>query len=299
MKRFGLNVLLFLFPMIVLLALIECYVRQLPNSYKYKNEWMWKNGPDVSTLFLGNSHAFFDLNPREYGDSTFNLANVSQRLQHDYFLICHYATACPNLKTVILVVDNSNLFDIPMENDEPGRVTYYQLYMGYSAHSAFSRYSFELADINSFWAKMKNHWHSEGLSCDSLGWGNGYLISLRNPKDFLVENVRTHCFVDWRSTNQNVKYVRKIAQWCQKHDMTLFLLMPPVTSSYTRKAEKWQLDFVRHVVDSCRTEYGAMVVDYSCDTRFDDDDFFDTDHLNDIGAQKFSKLLKEEIGKFK
>ncbi len=295
MKKFCLGVMIFVIPIILLLSAVECYVRLLPNSYKYKDDWMWKNGQGVSTLVLGNSHAFFDINPSEYGDSTFNLANVSQRLQHDYFLLCRYADACPNLSTVVLVVDNSNLFDIPMEHDEPGRVTYYQLYMGYSEHSFFSRYSLELSDINSFWAKIKKQWNNEGLSCDSLGWGNGYLLSLRNPKDFLDENVRVHRFVDWNTTCQNVKCVRAIAKWCKSHKISLVLLMPPVTASYTRKADKWQLDFVQQVVDSCKKDYGVVVADYSCDNRFDDFDFFDTDHLNDKGAIKFSALLKSEI----
>ena len=35
--------------------------------------------------------------------------------------------------------------------------------------------------------------------------------------------------------------------------------------------------------------------DYSGDTRFDDDDFFDVDHLNSTGAAKFSKIIRQDF----
>ena len=35
--------------------------------------------------------------------------------------------------------------------------------------------------------------------------------------------------------------------------------------------------------------------DYSTDKRFVDEDFKDASHLTNIGANKFSKIIKEEI----
>ena len=35
--------------------------------------------------------------------------------------------------------------------------------------------------------------------------------------------------------------------------------------------------------------------DYSTDERFIDEDFYDASHLTDIGANKFSKIVKEEV----
>ena len=295
MKRFLLRSLCFLFPALLALVAVEVYVRSLPNTYKYKEAWMRKNGERVHTLLLGNSHAYFGLVPTVLGDSVFSLANVSQRLEHDRFLLKRYAGTCPHLKTVILVADNSNLFDVPMEEDEPGRATYYQLYMGYAKHSVLSRYGFELSSMSNFWGKVLRHWKRDMADCDSMGWGCGYVASKRNPADFQPERIREHHFHDWSSTLANRRDVDSIASWCQNRRVRLVLLMTPVSSGYTKKAEPWQLGYVRSVADSCRQAYGAQVADYSCDPRFSDDDFFDPDHLSDDGARKFSRILASEL----
>ncbi|MBR1932775.1 MAG: hypothetical protein IJ841_03720 [Prevotella sp.] len=296
MKKFLLKTLCFLLPALLVLAGAEAFVRSLPNTYKYKEAWMWQNGHRVSTLLLGNSHAYYDLQPSAMGDSIFSLANVSQRTEHDYFLLKRYAEACPRLQTVILVADNSNLFDVPMEDDEPGRATYYQLYMHYPKHSPLSRYGFELSNMTSFWAKMLKHLEGDEQDCDSLGWGRKYVAEQRNPDDFTPERMREHRFHDWPATLTNLHYVDSIAAYCRMRNLRLVLLQTPVSVGYTRKAQPWQLRYVQAFVDSCRQAYGAEVADYSCDRRFSDDQqYFDPDHLNDRGAKRFSKILGKEL----
>ena len=296
MKKFLVRTAAFILPVLLILVLAECYVRSIPCSYQYKDLWLEAHGEKVSTLILGNSHAFFDLRPSAFADSTFNLSNVSQRLEHDAFLLKHYAKVCPHLRQVILVADNSNLFDPPMEDDEPGRVTYYQLYMHYQSPSAsWASYPLELSYINSFWAKVTRHRQGKGISCDSLGWGIDDKAELRNPIDFEPERVRSHHFHNWTSTLCNVIALYRIASWCQRHRISLVVLQTPVTQSYTQKADKWQLEFVNSIVNCCQQHFGAVVADYSCDPRFTDLDFFDTDHLNDQGATRFSNILSSEL----
>lgn len=296
MRKFVLRTVLFLIPVFITLIGVEWLMRTIPNSYQLKDDWMQRNGHMVKTLLLGNSHGYFALTPSAMGDSVFNLCNVSQRLEHDYFLLCHYAESCKNLKRVVLVADNSNLFDIPMEEDEPARITYYQLYMGYRGHSLFSRYGFELANMTYVFQKVKSYFlKGDKFWCDSLGWGSGYLASERNPDDFVYENVRQHLFVNWEDTHRNRDDMDSIAAWCQQHGIELVLLQTPVCEGYTRKASPWQLRLVNAMVDSCCMKYGALKRDYSCDPRFRDTDFFDSDHLSDQGARKFSAILAHDL----
>lgn len=295
MRKFLLRILLFSLPAFMILAGAELYVRSIPNSYRLKNNWMQQNGQTVKTLMLGNSHGFFDLVPSAMGDSVFNLCNVSQRLEQDYFLLRHYATNYKALKRVILVADNSNLFDTPMEDDEPARVTYYQLYMGYRAHPMLSKYGFELSNMTYVFQKLYAYRERDGIWCDSLGWGNYYVVADRNPDDFAYQNVREHLFVNWESTHRNRAYMDSIAAWCQQHAVELVLLQTPVCEDYSKKADAWQLQLVNAMEDSCCAQYGARRLDYSCDKRFRDTDFFDSDHLSDQGARKFSKILANDL----
>ena len=286
---------MFLLPALLILAAVEAGVRSLPNTYRYKDQWMWKNGNCVSTLILGNSHAYFDLMPSVMGDSVFNLSNVSQRLEHDLHLLQRYTEVCPNLKTVLLVADNSNVFDPPMEDDEPGRATYYQLYMGYKKHSPLSRYGFELASMTSFRGKIKKLCQ-DALDCDSLGWGTAYRAELCNPDDFLPERIRQHVLTDSAAWHNNEEKLHEIAAECQRRGLRLVLLMTPVSADYTRKASKWQLAEVQRMAHRVQNVYPKVqIADYSQSTNFTKEDFFDSDHLNDLGAKKFSEIIKEEL----
>ena len=295
MRKFLLRVVFFLIPAFCMLAVAEWYMRTIPNTYRMKNDWMLRNAHNVKTLLLGNSHGYFALVPSVMGDSIFNLCNVSQRLELDYFLLCHYADRYDSLKQVILVADNSNLFDVPMECDEPARVTYYQLYMGYRAHSMLSKYGFELSNMGYAHQKLKYHCQGQSVMCDSLGWGYNYVVTDRNPEDFLYKNVREHLFVNWEYTYRNRDYIDSIASWCQQNHVELVLLQTPVCKHYTRKAASWQLRLVKAMTDSCCAKYGARKFDYSCDERFHDIDFFDSDHLSDEGARKFSVILAHDL----
>ena len=87
MKKFVTRFVLFLLPAIIFLTVAELYVRSIPNIYTFKDQWMWKHGQDIQTLVLGNSHAYYDMNPSVMGDGVFSLANVSQRLEHDLYLL--------------------------------------------------------------------------------------------------------------------------------------------------------------------------------------------------------------------
>lgn len=296
MKKFVLRTLVALLPLLLVLAAAERYVRSLPNTYQYKESWMRQHGHRVATLVLGNSHAYYDLVPGEMGDSVFSLANVSQRTEHDFFLLRRYASCCPRLRRVVMVADCSNLFDVPMEHEEPGRATYYQLYMDYPKHGALSRYGFELSSMTSFWAKVRQAWRRAPLDCDSLGWGRGYRWQARPAQiPGSGAEVKRHPFHGWAATMLNCRYVDSVAAWCAARHVQLVLLQPPVSRAYTRAAAPWQLRFVADVARRCCQRYGATVADYSCHPAFSDDDFYDDDHLCDRGARRFSRLLADEL----
>lgn len=295
MKKFVCKALLFLLPFLLVLVATEAYVRHLPNTYRYKEQWMHANGSHVQTLLLGNSHGYYDLVPSEISDSVFNLSNVSQRTGQDLFLLKRYASLCPRLKTVVMVVDNSNLFDPPMEADEPGRVTYYQLYMGYDRHSRLSRYEFELSSMISVKAKLTKHFKGEGMDCDSLGWGKNYTLERRDPEALNPLYVTLHQVRSWGDADRNARDVEEVAAWCQQHALRLVLLATPVCAEYNRRVSLPQRQYLQQLYQRIRLRYGAFVLDYSADQRFVDEDFFDPDHLSDRGARKFSSLLHADL----
>ena len=99
MKRFVKYLALFALPLLALLAAGEWLVRQYPNSYRYKAEWMDAHADSVQTLVMGASHIYYAIIPDSLATNTFNLSNVSQLYEYDWFLLNRYGDRLKQLKS--------------------------------------------------------------------------------------------------------------------------------------------------------------------------------------------------------
>ncbi len=291
MKTFILKSALFLVPIVGILMAGEVYLRSLPNSYSQKNEWMKAHAAEVEVLVLGNSHGIFGIRPELFGKRAYNLCQVSQTLEYDEYLLRHFEPQLKSLTDLLLIVDNSNLFDQPLEETEWFRCTYYRLYMDCPKFPLLSRYGFELSNIDA----ARKKWQQGGGRCDSLGWNGSYTKASRSA-DYLTDeavrkNVEHHRCKDWNAAQENRETLKRIAAWCEARHVRLILLQSPVSCAYYQMTDKRQFDFIK---ESCAIP-NVMVIDDSQNEHFTDDDFYDPDHLNTDGAYKWSKLIGARI----
>ena len=49
------------------------------------------------------------------------------------------------------------------------------------------------------------------------------------------------------------------------------------------------------IIEEMKQKYGLPYYDYLKDARFEADDFWNSDHLSDKGAVKFTKILQQEL----
>ena len=83
MRHLFFRILLFLIPVIASGILLETFLRQIPNDYTLKREYLDKNSDSVQVLVLGSSHAIHGINPALMNKRSFNAANWSQSLDYD------------------------------------------------------------------------------------------------------------------------------------------------------------------------------------------------------------------------
>lgn len=306
MTRFIKLLALFALPVLVLLATGEWLVRHYPNSYRYKAEWMDAHADSVQTLLMGASHTYYAIIPDSLATNTFNLSNVSQLYEQDWFLLNRYSERLKSLRNVVLVVDDCSPFDAPLEQlpEDWHRSIYYRLYMDYDKHPLFSRYAFEWSSYSTFRRKLmpalKYAFTGKAeLDCDSLGFGKGFYtpehfdsVTMQHQSDIAIER---HRCKDWTLVNNNRDYLFKIAQWCQEHGVRLVLITTPMWSGFYSKIDDKQLNVMYQIANQCVEQYGATYYDYMRDPRFQGTDFHDGDHLSRQGAEKFTRVLKEEI----
>lgn len=291
MRRFVLRVTAFCIPIAIALMSLEWYMRSLPNSYRQKEEWMEHNSHRVEVLIMGNSHALYGIRPCMFHDVAYNLSNVSQTLEYDEFLLRRYLPRCPRLKSVLLIVDNSNFFDPPLEQTESYRCTYYQIYMHCAKHSPWGRYGFEIANI----AALKEKLLQDSIYIDSLGAYVGNTLRRRDAECFSTQTVDAtadrHSQRNERDVQVNKSHLDNIVRLCREHGIRLYLVQAPVTTPYYQRLPLREREFVRQC---CRYE-GVVTSDFSQDIHFTEDDFFDPDHLSAPGAVKWSRMLSSMV----
>lgn len=300
MKRYLITVTIFLTLIAVIVGLAEVAVRHLPNSYRFKSQWIEANAPKVNTLILGESHTYYAIIPELLGDSAFSLANVSQTPEYDYWLLERYASRCHNLKTVVMPVDEINVFDPPLEEGEEWyRCIYYRLYMGYPKHNRSPKYNFEICNIAAFnmklWPALTHLFTGKAsLDCDSTGFGNAFTTPARFDEVYMQRDANTtyNRNKNAAATDYNRKYFEKIARLCQKRGIRLVLVTTPLWEGYVKKYDRHRYDVMHEVARHCVNNWGAQYLDYMNDPRFKGTDFHDASHLSRQGAEKFTTYLR-------
>ncbi len=108
MKKFLKYCLVFVLPFLMVAITAEYLLRQVPNPYQYKYEWMQQHAEDVEILILGSSHTFYGIRPEFLDGKAFSLANVSQGPKQNLYLLEYWADRYRNLKTVIFPISCSS-----------------------------------------------------------------------------------------------------------------------------------------------------------------------------------------------
>lgn len=291
-------------PIIAAAIPVEWMIRQVPNPYKYKYEWMQKNAERVETLVFGSSHTFYGIRPEFLDGKAFSLANVSQGNKQDFFLLKYWADRYKNLKIVIVPISFSTFFGHGLEyGSESYRCRYYKIYMDCDLYSDWSLYNLELADMRTATGKLRKFFvKDDNPGYDEYGWGNAYKLA---DKDMTTWNdgseaeaaVNRHTAKTWDYVETNYDRIREIAQFCKSHGIRLVLITTPCWHSYYDKLGEEQLAKMYELTHHLQEEFSVSYFDYLKDPRFVADDFFDSNHLSDVGAEKFTKILNDDVKK--
>lgn len=284
----------------VLLSIVllgELCARSYSNTYRFKSEFIIKNGVNIETLILGSSHTYYGIVPK-YLENAFSLANESQGFLYDYLLLDKYIGYCSSLKTVILPISYFSFVSRGFEDTESWWYAInYKLYCDIDYHSDFSKYNFECSNFPIYVKKIK--WKlkgKSGIDCDSLGHGNTLRAGIHNIDSF-SKTIKRHTAEDASMLADNISYIESIILLCKKHDVNVVLVTTPTWNSYFNNLDSEQHRLMINNVELIKNKYNLLYFDYLKDSRFTANDFYDCDHLCDDGAIKFSEILQSDLNK--
>ena len=286
MKRFIKVIILFLLPVICGCVLLEYGMRNVPNSYSFKKNWLDLNISSVRIWSFGSSHGLYGISPRYFSKPAFNSAHVSQPLKYDAFIFEKYIEQADSLEWVILPISYFTMTSKMEDGEEWWRIKNYCIYYDCPYHEWEPKYKIEIiGNPLSFYKQIKRvgrYWIKgiDDNSCDSLGLDLGYSKTKRGEEWYM-------------NGEQRAKYHTKDLQ---EKKVSILLLTTPMCSTYYECVDSTQYSLM---TETCETlEYAYKNVQYLNlfkDVRFIEDDFFDADHLETDGAAKLTKILDEYI----
>lgn len=254
----------------------------------------------VQTLILGSSHTYYGLNPAWMENSkALNLANVSQNFEYDSRILEKASRCMPRLNTVVLAISYFSFFDDTFDvGSEWYRETYYKVFMGIDKYSDWSKYNLGMSKFSIFSMRICDIVFGRGIDgCSPNGFGSKYALENRSPDWQSSGAVAAH-----RHTNHSMDnivyhetYLTRILDMCRRMDLRVIAVLTPCWHTYYDCLDTEQSELYYRLVDKYRSSYGFEYYDFMKDKRFVADDFYDGDHLSDVGAMKFSSMIDSII----
>lgn len=298
MKKFLFHLLKIILPILFFFLVLEIAIRKIPNDYQVKKEYLDKNAAEINTLVLGSSHTFYGVNPEYFSKKTFNAAYVSQSLDLDYEILHHYESKFKNLKTVVIPISYFSLFETLETDVEKWRIKNYVIYYGFENNYQFTDYFESLNnDIKQNTKKVIKHYLLDAsfLTSSKSGWGTNF--NSKNKKTFKgAFTAKKHTVKNFSLFDKNVKTIYNIINLCRKNHVNIVFITTPTHPSYyknlnTNQLEKTTKTISELVKNNSNCNYSNLLKSED----FTEEDFYDADHLNEIGAKKLSLFLTKFI----
>jgi hypothetical protein len=298
MKKFWLHILKIIVPIFIFFLVLEIGIQKIPNDYQLKKAYLDKNASKINTLIVGSSHAFYGINPKYFSKNTFNAAYVSQTLDLDKELLHRYKDKLTNLETVIIPISYFSLFETLETDVEKWRLKNYILYYGFENKYHFTD-NFETLnhDILLNLKKTIKYYalNKSFITSSNLGWGTNF--NSKERKKFEGHyTAKKHSVKNFKLFDGNIKSLKKIIKMCQKKNIKILFITTPTHFSYFKNLNQIQLSkTIKTINELVQRNQTCSYLNLLKSDKFITSDFYDADHLNDIGAKKLSLLLDKKI----
>lgn len=282
---------------------VEFFYRYTPNNYTFKSELIKKHSDNIKVLILGDSHAFYGLNPEYFSKPTLNMANVSQTIYFDKLVFEKYIDELTQLEYLIIPIEYTTFSQADNTQEDYWRKYFYAAQMDINVPNIKwydpKQYSLALTQkLGKTGTYLRSYLANSTLvECDNNGWGNTYLSSVDSLELNRLAKIisRKH---DDGSMDFSINKTRidKIIEACKEKNVKVILINMPVSEPYLKLLNQKE---VNALIETCEalanTNSNVTNINLLHDNRFERKDFRDADHLNFEGAKKCSLIVNYEI----
>lgn len=253
---------------------------------------------EIEVFITGISYLVKGINISYLEKKAFNMANPSQDLYYDYNLIKYLIDTNPKSLSkykysIIGLCMYSFQYDLSLSSMKT-RVPIYYKSIGKSNNLSNVEKYIDDFEMNSNISNKLFKFNEEGHII--LNW-------YKNEKNIYKMNNeigKTQALLDGnkdypKTVKQNTIILKDYLKLLKKNDIKPILIVCPVSRYYADYFPNRLKNEFYNIINEIRTEYEFQLLDYFNSDLFKDEDFYDVSHLNDKGAEKFTKLLNNKI----
>jgi hypothetical protein len=252
-------------------------------GYKYKST------NEIKTLVLGSSHIACSYIAKE---DEFNLGAASQDLYYNYQLYNLLNTSF--VKNVVVSFSVFTPGHILIKTGEAKYCVLYKLLFGID-------YQYENDAKNKFlkyYEKRYDKAIKKYLSTNNKEYSDYRGNILQYPKDNfdskIIKETALKQYKNNQRSNNQMDYLMKLIKETEARKQNLFLVIPPATDEYKSYLPTSDIIFKKLYL-SCAGFSHIKIIDLYDSSDFVKTDFCDGHHLNNNGAEKLTKTVREII----
>jgi hypothetical protein len=295
---------LLLFPFISIVGLVEYRLRHVPNEFSSTKAELDTKVGEVEILITGTSHAQNGVASESLALPAFNLGYASQSLYYDTELVLKYVDLIPNLKLVMFAISYHALEYRLTNSTERWRAGLFRQVYGIPSEDGEG--GFEIAN----YSYIALYTPKEAIRRASGGFlGAAEEEAKRNQTPAIVtqgdvsegfgrRRVRIHeSTMRQDDLPYNVAALERGCALLKRRNISVVFITVPVHQSYYDPINVTLYQRMQDTIKQITEKYEVPYFNYLRDDRFTKEDFVNSDHLNKQGAEKFSRILNEDVVK--
>jgi hypothetical protein len=303
-RKFLIQLCVFLIPVIIGYAIVENYTRNLPLSPKIKSEFYKKNQDDIEVLILGASQNRDAINPEFLSQKALNLAFPDQDYYVGSKLLEHVGPTLPSLKTVIVPISYGH-FETAPNQKETWKNSMYRHYFGATISEEFTYFKDNLLFISfPTYYSSKISEHRNGKNNDDY---NQYGYNREVSKSLFSKFKYDSLAISKQAVHitpikphpelipENVEKLEAILTFCAKQNYQVILLETPTTAHFKQQRIPEVLRRKDSILALVTTKYNVRYIHEDSNNEYSIKDHRDNNHLSTQGAEKFTKRLNTLI----
>jgi hypothetical protein len=250
-----------------------------------------RKNTEYDTLVTGLSYAYYGLDISAFSRPVINMASDSQDLYTGKCIADRILSSRGEQikKVVINVAPYSFHFDCSKSN-ESFRSVGYGFIFPEGLHHVLTVKEFHEIFRENFRIEFKNvHYDLNDIMERKIN-----RVETINSERLIIARERAESWNKKRfpeTVKENIAILKEYIQLCNRSGAEVYLLILPVSSIYQRYFSVQLMDEFYCILNDIIDNNVIKVIDLFSSSLFDDDDFFDVDHMNNHGAKKSSKIL--------